>query len=1034
MSDEKNDLPGLSVRRPYLMAVVNLLIVIAGISALLGIEVRELPDVDRPVVQVRASLPGAAPEAVDAEVTSVIEGAVARVTGIRDIRSSSEESSSRINIEFSPNINLVDAANDVREAVARIARRLPEEVQDIFVIKADQDARPIIRIAATSDTLSIEDLTRIVEKDVVPSLTSVDGVAEVSQFGAQARVLRVLIDPNRLVSYGLSASDVADLLRSISADIPAGSLKSDSQELIVRANISVTDPEKIRELRLKNGVRLGEVASVFYGPEEATSYVRLNGSPVVSLGIVRQASSNTVEISEGVAQSIERLNAQLRDVTLTVTSDEAVFIKGAIAEVLVSLSLALVIVVGVIWLFSGQLSITIIPALAIPVALIGSVAAIWAIGFSINLITLLALVLATGLVVDDAIVVVENIMRRRAEGLLPRAAAVIGTRQVFFAVVATTATLISVFLPISFMPTQSGRLFREFGFVLAMTVGISTFVALSLCPLIAARIPSSKQAPRRPVLGWIGGTFENMYARILGIVLAAPVVFIAFCAGLGGLALVVFQTIGQELVPSEDRGEITVIMTAPDGVDLGFTDRQVERVEQILQPYLEDGTLTDMFTITGRWDPNRAWIVAPMRDWSQREITQQDLAALLRRPINDIPGAQARISGGNSLGLRGTEGGGITFAVTGDEYGAISAATDALTARLEEEVPALSNFRVEYRATQPQISIDIDRLRASDLGVSIDALSTTLQVLVDKYRVTDLTVGDEAISIYLEPSAGAVRDPADLGNLYVPGNEGRLIPLSQLVSYVEDTVPSELDRFGQRRAIQVNADLDPSMPLQSAVDAIRSVAGTTLPSGTGLVFLGEAASLEDTARDMTIAFSVALLVVFLVLVAQFESVTSAAVVMVTVPFGVCAAIFALMLTGTTLNIYSQIGVLVLIGIMAKNGILMVEFADQLRDKGADVLTAAREAAVIRLKPIVMTMMSTVLAGLPLILASGPGSESRAAIGWVVFGGLALAAVFTLFLTPVAYTIIARLSKPRADAAKRLEEEMAAASGSTGAQQ
>lgn len=1025
MSDQRvNDLPALSVRRPYLAAVMNLLIIIAGISAILGVEVRELPDVDRPIVSVRANYPGASPETLDSEVTSVIEGAVARVNGVKSVRSSSEEDNLRIHIEFSPAVNLIDAANDVREAVSRVQRDLPEDVENIVVIKADQDARPVMRLSVSSAKLAIEDLTQVIEKDIIPELTAVTGVADVQLFGERKRVLRVLVDPNRLATYGLSVKDVADLLRSARQDVPAGSFEAQEQEILVRANASVTEPQKIKNLRLKDGVRLGDLAEVYYGPADAVSYVRLDGRTVIDLGIVRQAQSNTVSISEEVTHVVAQLNKRLRDVTIKITTDDAIFIKGAIQEVLFSLAIALIIVVAVIWLFSGQFRVTIIPAVAIPVALIGSVAAIWLFGFSINLITLLALVLATGMVVDDAIVVIENILRRRSEGIQPRAAAVLGTRQVFFAVIATTATLISVFLPISFMPSTAGRLFREFGFVLAVTVAISSFVALTLAPMIASRLPASRSegGERRGLLGGIGNILYAAYAKMLDAVLAAPLIVLSLCCALAGLAYVLFQTLGEELVPPEDRGVITVRLTGPDGVDLGYTDRQVERVEKILKPWVDNGTIESVYSITGRWDFNRGWIDARLKPWSEREITQQEITAALDKPVQNIPGAQGRIVRSNSLGLRDADGG-IKFALTGSDYQRIAAATDDFVRAIEREIPQLRNLRVEFRATQPQISLEINRLRASDLGVSIDDLATTLRVLVDNFKVAELSVHDQLVPIIVQSAAGAIDDPSDLGNLYVTSARGRLVPLIQLVSFKEEAVAAELDRHGQRRAIEVDADMPPEFTLRQAVDALRKLAERELPPGIGILFLGEAATLEETSHELTITFIVALIVVFLVLVAQFESMTSAAVVMTTVPFGICAAVFAMTLTGTTLNIYSQIGILLLVGIMAKNGILMVEFADQLRDQGADVRTAARKASLVRLKPIMMTMVSTVLAGLPLILGTGPGSEARAAIGWVVFGGLGLAAVFTLFLNPLFYTLLAPLSKPRAAASERLAEEL-----------
>ncbi len=1026
MSTNPSGLPGLSVRRPYLAAVFNLLIIIAGLGALMGIEVRELPNVDRPIVSVRANYPGGSPETIDAEVTSVLERAVARVNGVKSVRSSSEENNLRIRAEFSPSANLTDAANDVREAVSRAERDLPDEVENITVIKADDDARPVMRLAVTSGGLPVEDVSRVVEDEIVPELLAVEGVADARLFGERERVLRVKVDPNRLASYGLSIRDVSDLLSNARYDVPAGSFESAQQEILVRANASVVEPGEIRDLRLKDDVRLGQVADVYFSPAEESSRVRLDGRSVVSIGIIRQAKSNTVEIASGVREVVDRLNTRLNNVDITVQSDDSVFIEGAISEVLSSLALATLIVVSVIWLFFGRFRATLVPVVVIPVALIGAVAALWAFGFSINIITLLALVLATGLVVDDAIVVLENIQRRQAQGLGAKAAAVIGTEQVFFAVLATTATLIAVFVPISFLPSTAGRLFREFGFMLAATVLISSFVALTLCPMIASRLPMADGAdkkPRRFGLASLGGLVQRGYDRVLSGVLAAPLVVLAAACGVGAVALVLFQTLGEELVPQEDRGEINVWLQAPDGVGLDYMDLQVEKAERVFQPLIEDGAVERLFSITGRYDFNRGYLSAPLAPWEQRARTQQEIEAELRGPLNAIPTFTSRISRGNSLGLRGSGAGGLEFALTGSNYQAIAAAADDFARALETEIPGLSNTRVQYQATQPQISLKIDRERAANLNVAIEDLASTIRVLVDGFEVSELTVDDRAVPIMLESAAGAISSPADLGNLYVRSQDDRLIPLIQMVSFSREGVAAELDRHAQRRAIEIDADLSPELTLRDAVDQVRALSQTALPEGIGLLFLGEAQTLEETSREIAITFAIALLVVFLVLVAQFESLTSAAVIMITVPFGVAAAVFALYLTGTTINIYSQIGVLVLIGIMAKNGILLVEFADQLRDRGASVVEAAQEAASVRLRPIAMTMISTILAGLPLILSAGPGSESRTAIGWVVFGGLGLAAVFTLFLTPAVYTLVAPLSKPRANASEELALQM-----------
>lgn len=1022
-----SDLSSLGIRRPYLATVVNLLIILAGVGALFGVEVRELPDIDRPIVSVRANYPGGSPETIDAEITSIIEAAVARVNGVKSVRSSSEENNLRIHAEFGPDVNLVDAANDVREAVSRIQRQLPDGVEDVFVIKADSDAQPVLQLAAVSDSLSIDDLTRRIEDEVVPELTSVDGIAQVDLFGDRARVLRVIVDPLKLASYKLSVADVANVLRQAHFDVPAGSFKSGDQEVIVRANATISKPQEVESLILRDPVRLGDVATASFGPADHENYTRLNGRTAINMGIIRQAKSNTVAISNDVQRVLARLNARFDDMELTVISDDARFIEGAIQEVLISLGLAVLIVVSVIFVFLRNWRAALIPAVTIPVALTGTLAAIWLMGFSINLVTLLALVLAAGLVVDDAIVVLENIQRLRAAGMKPNAAAVIGTRQVFFAVMATTATLVAVFLPISFLPSSAGRLFAEFGFVLAVTVCISSFVALSICPMLASRLPSEQTGQSAEVSQdqVPSGPLTRFYGAILRPLQAWPLVVLGASLCVAAMGAIVFQNLGEELVPAEDRGKIIVRLVGPDGTGIDYADRQVNEVEKILKPYVDDGTIQSVFTISGRWDPNRGYIEAPLADWSERTISEAELASRLRDPLSEIPGSQVRVIRGNSLGLRNASGG-LSFALTGSDYSVLAAAADDFVLAMERELPKLDNFRVEFRATQPQLAVDIDRRRAADLGVSLQDLATTVQVLVDNDEVAELTVHDKIVPIILEATPDAVDDPSDLKNLFIRSSDGQMVPLSQLISFREYAVAAELDRHGQRRAIEIFADPADGYTLRDAVDDVTRLAKAELPAGVSVLFLYEAAELNETSYGTAITFLIAFLVVFLVLAAQFESLTSAFIVVITVPFGVCAAVFALAVTGNTINIYSQIGVLMLIGIMAKNSILMVEFADQLRERGHGVLEAARQASLIRLKPIVMTMLSTVLAGLPLVLSAGPGAESRGAIGWVVFGGLSLAGVFTLYFTPAMYVLFARFSKPRSAAAERLREEMTAA--------
>jgi len=1019
---QHNDLPSLSVRRPVLVLVANLLVVLAGLAALLAVEVRELPNVDRPVVTVRVDYPGASPETMDAEVISLLEGAVARVSGIYRLRSASEENNGRMYVEFRPGVDIDSAAADVREAVNRVARRLPERVEQVVVVKADDDAQAVVSLAVRSDSLTGERLTRVVEKDIVPMLVSIDGVADVQVSGDRRQVLRVAVDPLRLTSFGLSVADVAAALRQAPFDVPAGSFRSAEQQLIVRADATATEADEIADIVIRDSVRIADVANVYFGPEDAETLSRLDGEPVLGLDVIRQANSNTIEISSGIVDAVARINERFDELEIRITDDQALFIRNSVAQVLLTLAMSLAIVVATIWLFTGSLRATLIPGIAIPVSLIGTIAAIWLFGFSINILTLLALVLATGLVVDDAIVVLENIQRQRIEGMRSRAAAVFGTRQVFFAVVATSAVLVSVFVPISFLPSTAGRLFREFGLVLASAVVISSFVALSLVPAAAARLVKGRGTAGQGRFARFGAACNDGYRRSLDAVLARPraavVSAVLFAIGAG----FVYNNLDRELVPAEDRGTLRILATGPDGVGVGYMDRQSRLIEDIVQPLLDNGDATSVYTLVGNWDPNRSLLTLPLADWSARDRSQQDIADELRGSLGAIPGARVGIWGGNSLNLR-TRGSGLNVALLGNSYDDIFAAAQKFSVAIEERLPALTRPRIAFDPTQPQLSVAVDRRRAADLGVDLDELGTTLRAMIDGDELVDLNIEDQATPILLESAAGDINDPSDLANLHIGTAAGSLVPLSSIVTIREEGVATELNRHAQRRAIEIDIERDDSYPLQSAVDELRMLAADVLPANVSLMFLGEAAALEEASNEVLLTYIVALAVIFLVLCAQFEGFMSAVVVTLIVPFGLAAAVLALLFSGTSLNIYSQIGLVLLIGLMAKNSVLVVEFADQLREQGLDVRSAIEKGAARRLRPVAMTLMSTMLGALPLILGSGAGAEARHSIGWVVFGGLALSAAFTLYLTPVLYLLLAPLARSRSEEHARLLDEL-----------
>jgi HAE1 family hydrophobic/amphiphilic exporter-1 len=1019
-------LTALFIRRPVLAFVINTLIVVAGLAAFYGVEVRELPDVDRPVITISTDFTGAAAETVDREVTDVIEGAVARITGVKSISSSSSFGRSRVTVEFNDDVNLDVAASDARDAVSRVQNDLPDDVDPTRIVKADANADPVMRLALTSDTMPVEDMTVLVEDQISDVLAAVNGVADVQVYGDREKVFRVDIDQKKVASLGLTIGDLSTALASVAFDTPAGSITTNDQDIIVRATASVTTPEEFENIVVSGKTKIRDVATVTLGGDNYLTSLRSDGKPGIGIGILRQAQSNTLDISQGVRAAVQNLQETLPPgMTLKVTSDDAVFVQGAIHEVEIALILSVSIVLLVIYLFLLDWRATLIPGLAMPVALIGTIAAIYLAGFSINILTLLALVLATGLVVDDAIVVLENIVRRRNEGMGPRAAAVLGTQEVFFAVVATTATLAAVFVPLSFLPGQTGGLFREFGFVLAMSVLLSSVVALSLCPMLASRMLTSAEAlgEERPGFGArVGRGLSKLYRRCLHACLDAPMIVLLVSVLFAAAAFSLFGTIRQELTPNEDRSLVLLRISAPQGVSLDYTTQQMLRIEELIRPMREAGEIEATFANAGAGGAaSNGFMVMTLAPWEERQRTQQEIVAEVNELTKQIPGIRVFAMQPNSLGIRGA-GSGLQFAVVGGSYADLGQVATKIIAEMEKD-PRFVQPRLTTDATQPQLAVEIDRELASDLGINIAGLAEAVQAVLDGRELGDVFVNDRAFPVKLVSTTHPINDPTDLENIYLKTGDGRYVPMSTIATLTERAVPPSLAREQQLRAVGITSGLRSDFALGSALTRAEEIAAPLLPAGGRIIPLAEAATLNETTGGMATIFGFALVIILLVLAAQFESFISAVIIMVTVPLGLACAVFALILTGTSLNAYSQIGLVLLVGVMAKNGILIVEFANQLRDRGMGVRQAIEEASNIRLRPVMMTMICTVLGGLPLVLASGAGAEARIALGWVIVGGLGLATLSTLFLTPVAYLLLGRFVTPKVEEEARLKREL-----------
>ncbi|WP_336278876.1 efflux RND transporter permease subunit [Bartonella sp. CB175] len=1028
---EQGGIVALFIRRPVFTFVVNAMIMIAGFAAWIGVDVRELPDVDIPVMTVVTNFHGASAETIDREITKAIEDAVSRVSGVKTISSTSSFGRSHIEIKFNVGVDLNIASSDIRDAISRITNSLPKEADPPQIIKADSNAAAVMYLVVNSPAISIDDLTSIVNDQIVDLLSAVDGVGDVKVDNARTKIFQVDVDQAKLASYGLTVADVARVLADMSVDAPVGSLRNSKEALIVRATARLTTPEAFEQVMLKPHVYIGDIAHVTLSPDIETVILRVNGETGIGLGIVRKAQSNTLDISKGVREALDHLKATLpSDVHVNIISDDATFIKSALYEVETALAIAVLSVIIVIFLFLRDVRVMLIPALSIPVALIGTIAAIYFAGFSLNILTFLGLVLATGLVVDDAIVVLENIMRRRDMGLGSLSASVLGTREVFFAVLATTLTLVAVFIPISFLPGQIGRLFREFGFVLAISVLISSVVALTLCPMLASRVlkgqvkdkDNEKNARYFIFLDKLGAFFSEHYARNLRRCLEHPWIVLLFSFIFLGVCVVSYMNLQHELTPEEDRAAVLLVVNGPQGVSAQYLNGQVEKIEESLQPLRDSGEVVNSYSIAGiGGSSNRAFLILLLSPWEKRSRSQQEIVKDINKKVRQFSSVLVFVAQGNSLGVRGT-GQGLQFAIVGDNYEKLQSVAGKLVNALHAD-KRFVRPRLTVDATQPQFFIEIDREKASNLGIDITNLGNTLQAMLDGKKVGSIYVNNHSYDVKLTSHENPIKDPADLENVVLKTQDNRYVPLSVIADMQERATTPQLKREERMSAVVISTNLAPSVALGNGYRIMQDIASSLLPEENYIVPLGEAATLGETSSNLAIVFIIAFIIILLVLAAQFESFISGFIIMATVPLGLGCAVIAMLLSGVSLNIYSQIGLILLIGVMAKNGILIVEFADQLRDRGKGVREAIEEAANIRLRPVCMTMICAILGGIPLILAKGAGAEARIALGWVIVGGLGLATLCTLYVTPVVYLFLGRFVKPKAEEAARLTKEL-----------
>jgi len=1027
-------LSDFSVRRPVFATVISALLVLLGLAALSNLPVRQYPDIEAPVVSIETSYRGASAEVIETKVTQVIEDVIAGIEGIEMLTSTSRDERSDIRVEFALSRDIDSAANDIRDRVSRIVDQLPVEADPPEIAKVDATRETIMFLNLTSDRHSGLEITDFADRYLVDRFSTVPGVARVRITGARRYAMRIWLSREALAAHGFTVSDVETALRAENVELPAGRLESLDREFTLRTATGFTRESDFQKLVIGRGpdgqqVTLAEVAEVRIGAENERSIARANGVDAVGLGIEQLSRANNVAVSRAVREEMLRVRPDLPEgMTLNVNYDRAEFIEASMNEVYKALFVAIVLVLVVIYLFLGSFRVTLIPALVVPVSVVATFMVMAALGYTINILTLLGLVLAIGLVVDDAIVVLENIYRRIEDGQKPLLAALEGSKEIGFAVIATTLVLVAVFVPLSFMQGDVGRLFQEFGITLAAAVIFSSVVALTLTPML-----SSKLLRRRSLGSGLTRQVDRAFRRLAAVyrrglahVLNVPWASVVVLVGITALSFWMIGKLPTEYAPREDRGAFFVLLRAPEGATLQYMDRYAREAESILVKEAEEsGSVRRVLTrLPGSWggaEVNSARFIVLLNNWSERDESDQDIAGRVRRDLAGLPGVRSFVFTPSSLGLR-SDSSPVELVIGGPDYTRLQQWRDAMLEALADE-ERLINPDSDYQERKPQMDISIDRDRAADLGVSLASIGRTLETMLGSRRVTTFIDRGREYNVVVMGRESDRSSPDDLTNLYVRSTStGQLVPLSNLVQISETAGPAQLNRNDRMRAITIQAGLAEGVSLGQGIDAILRVAEETLPPGARLSWGGQSKEYQESGNSMYITFALALLIVFLVLAAQFESFINPMIILVTVPLAMTGAFAGLMLYGSSLNVFSQIGAILLIGLSAKNGVLIVEFANQLRDRGQDIREAVLDAAAIRLRPILMTSTATTFGALPLLLGQGAGWESRQPIGIVIVFGVTISAILTLFIVPALYTLFARkTSSPQA--VSRLIEQL-----------
>jgi multidrug efflux pump len=1007
-------LPEFCIRRPVFATVLSLILILVGVVSYQRLTVREYPNIDEPVVSVTTSYPGASATIIESQVTQVLEGSIAGIEGIDVLESTSRAESSRITVRFRLGIDPDSAASDVRDRVSRVRGRLPDEIQEPIIAKVEADARAIMYLVFSSERMSALEMTDYVDRFIVDRLKNLTGVADVQIYGERRYAMRIWIDHERLPAYGLTVQDVENAVRAQNVELPSGRIESRDREFTVLSRTGLTTPDQFGNIVVKVAdgfqVKLREVAKVELGAQDERRNSRYNGGPAIAVGIIKQAVANPLDVSNAVRTVLPEINASLpQGLSADIGNDSAVFIDRSIKAVFHAIVEAIVLVVLVIVFFLRSLRASFIPVVTIPISLIATCALMYAMGFSINTLTLLAMVLAIGLVVDDAIVVLENIYRHIEDGMKPIPAAIRGSREIGFAVVAMTLTLAAVYAPVAFAPGRIGRLFLEFALTLAGAVVISGFVALTLTPMMSSRLLKHNPNPGRLFTAMERGfvAFENGYRRMLGASLRARYLVLALALAVASLSGFFFMNLRSELAPIEDRGVLMVRGTAPEGATLAFTARYADQVDKIVRQVPE---VESTLIINGNPEVTQFMAIGRLQDWDARERKQQVMTRELFPKLQKIAGVQAFASDQPSLGQRG-QGRPIEFVVqSSGTYEQLQGHVDKLLQRIES-YPGLTNVDTDLKLNKPEFRIEIDRAKVADLGLDVAVVGRTLETLLGGRQVTRFEMNGEQYDVYVQLAAEERASPATLANIFLRTPKNEMVQLANVAKVSETVAPKELKRFNQLRAVTISANLAPGYAQGDGIAFLEQAARDVLPGNVQTDLAGESRDFKTSSQSLALVFVLALAFIYLVLAAQFESFRDPIIILLSVPLSITGALAALYFTGGTLNVFSQIGLITLVGLITKHGILIVEFANQQQLAGKDRVEAVIEAARLRLRPILMTTGAMVLGALPLALATGAGAESRQQIGWVIVGGMTLGTLLTLFVVPAVYTFLGQRHRP-----------------------